>query len=141
MIVEVSKEISAPVDKVFKAWTDPNEMKKWFCRDGSEIRIQQDFRVGGQYKKEVTKGCDGKPVCVSGIYKEIVPEKKLVYTWNNDSEDHGAQNTLVTVEFIDKGKSTIVNIKHSNFITEKAFTRHNSGWQEVLNKVATAFSS
>ncbi len=125
--IEVSKELSAPVEKVFKAWTDPNHMKNWYNKNNSEIHIQQDLRVGGTYSIQVTKGCDEKPVTVSGNYLEIVPNKKLVYSWTNSSEEHYAKDTIVTVEFIDKGNTTLLKLTHTNFATETAFSAHNTG--------------
>ena len=139
MTVEVSKEISAPVEKVFKAWTDPEHMKKWYSHQGGEININQDFRVGGKYNN--TKVCDDMPATVSGTFLEIVPNKKLVYSWTNTSKKHYAKDTIVTVEFIDKGKTTQVIVKHTNFATQEAFSGHNMGWQEVLNRVAASFAS
>ena len=51
MTVEASKEISAPVERVFKAWTDPSEMKNWYQLTGpDDIQIKQDLRVGGEYR-------------------------------------------------------------------------------------------
>lgn len=140
MTVEVSKEISAPVNEVYKAWTEPEQMSKWFCiGEMAEVKVQQDLRVDGQYRLDTTKGCNHQPVLISGVFKEIIPNKKLVYSWTNNSTLHPAKDTVVTVEFIDKGKSTLIVLKHTNFAVEAAVTGHNMGWQAVLAKLADSF--
>src|SRR5262249_27595014 len=103
LAVEVSKVINAPVEKVFRAWTEPGELEKWFGGGMiTGLKVQQDASVGGQYRLD-SVGCDGKAGFVSGEYREIVPNKKLVFTWNNNKEEFPARDTLVTVEFNAKG--------------------------------------
>jgi uncharacterized protein YndB with AHSA1/START domain len=137
MTVEVSKVINAPVEKVFEAWTEPDQLSKWLRgKLATGTRAEQDVRIGGQYRIENTTGCEGKPVVVTGTYKEIVPNKKLVFTWTHSSEDFPAKDTLVTVTFVAKGNSTEVIIKHTNFATQASAERHNMGWEACLENLA-----
>src|SRR5277367_2219789 len=91
--VEVKKEIKAPAEKLFKAWTEPDQMVKWMGGNMvTSVRVDQDLRIGGQYRFSTVKP-DGKTGVTTGTYKEIIPNKKLVYTWSNDYADAPAKDT------------------------------------------------
>ena len=139
--VEVSKLISAPVDKVYQAWTDPQQMCKWFgCNNVSNVQVNQDLRVGGQYKIEALSCETNKSKSVFGTFKEIVPNKKLVFSWTNDSDEFPAHDTIVTVEFIDRSGKTEVVVRHTNFAVAHSVPGHSTGWQQCLDKLANLVS-
>ncbi len=141
MTVEVRKVINAPVDKVFKAWTDPDQISKWFlsCESTADTRIEQDVRTGGQYRID-SIGSENKNVSMTGTYQEVIPNKKLVFSWTNNSQDAPAKDTLVTVEFIAKGDGTEVILKHTNFVDQATAERHNMGWTRLLENLANLFA-
>lgn len=141
LTVEASRIINAPVEKVFKAWVEPDQFNKWFGGNYvKSVQVKQDVRVGGEYTIDSVK-CEGESCgLVTGIYKEIIPNKKLVFTWTTNSEEFPAKDTLVTVEFIARDKSTEVVIKHTNFATQPTAQRHNLGWDACLEKLAELFA-
>lgn len=142
LTVLVSKVISAPVEKVFEAWTEPAILSKWFgCNKVTSLNVENDLRVGGKYQMEANACEAGGPKLVSGEYKEIVANKKLVFTWTNSSEEFPAKDTLVTIEFHDKGGKTEVVIKHTNFAVEATRQAHNMGWTESLEKLEGHFTA
>ena len=138
LTVTVRKTVKAPVEKVFKAWTEPNQMVKWFgCDKVANVQISQDFRVGGDYRI-VGENCEGGgEVAVYGTYEEIVQNKKVVYTWNNESIEFPAQDTVVSVEFVARGDSTEILLEHTKFASENAKLGHNQGWTQSLEKFAS----
>ena len=137
IVVEVSKVINAPVEKVFKAWTEPDQLGKWLrgCAE-MDSRVEQDVRVDGQYRIECVTSCDGKFHVMTGTYKEIVPNEKLVFSWNNNYDQFPAKDTLVTVTFVARGKATEVTIKHTNFVVQTTAEGHNGGWLACLENLA-----
>jgi uncharacterized protein YndB with AHSA1/START domain len=140
LTVEVSKVINAPVERVFKAWTDPEQLKKWLGGNMiNSMTVQQDLRAGGKYKIDSIKA-DGTTGLITGAYQEIVPNKKLVFSWDNNSEEFPAKDTLVTVEFASRGKSTEVTIKHTKFVAQATAEKHNMGWTASLEKLAAILS-
>jgi uncharacterized protein YndB with AHSA1/START domain len=148
--LEISKTINAPVEKVFKAWTEPEQIAKWFgCNRVANLCVKQDLRVGGEYRIEgdyvpgmQCGGADNKgAVAIYGQYKEIVINRKLVYTWTNSSTEHPAKDTLVSVEFIDRGNTTDLVLKHTNFALPASAEGHTQGWGECLEKFASLFAA
>jgi uncharacterized protein YndB with AHSA1/START domain len=76
-----------------------------------------------------------RPALISGTYKEIVPDKKLVFTWTHSLEEF-AKDTLVTVTFVARGNGTEVIIKHTNFTAQATADKHNIGWEACLENLA-----
>ena len=70
-------------EKVWRAWTDPEAVKKWWGPGpGEPVSLAElDVRVGGRFRI-VFGGPDGKVHECAGVYKEVVPNRKLVFTWS-----------------------------------------------------------
>src|SRR6266576_5864442 len=78
--LEIKRFINAPRDRVFGAWTDPVQLKKWFGPENVQTRnLIADARVGGQFRWDCTDP-EGKQVTISGEYPELQPGKKIVFT-------------------------------------------------------------
>jgi uncharacterized protein YndB with AHSA1/START domain len=77
----LKRRLNASPARVFAAWTNPEKLKRWFAPGASQtILAESDPRVGGRYRL-VAKTPDGEEHDVSGIYREVVPNAKLVFTW------------------------------------------------------------
>jgi uncharacterized protein YndB with AHSA1/START domain len=132
LTVSVRKTVKAPVEKAFKAWTEANQMVKWFgCGRVANVQVSQDFRVGGDYRITGDEKSGGA-FAIYGTYEEIVQNKKVVYTWNNESVEFPARDTVVSVEFIARGDSTEILVEHTKFASENAKQGHNAGWTQSL---------
>jgi uncharacterized protein YndB with AHSA1/START domain len=132
------RKIPAPVDEVFRAWTEPESMRDWFAPPDKETSIAEvDLRVGGRYRigfKE--KGKDGMRV-VSGVYREIRPPHHLVFTWcwEDDPDKH---ETVVTIELRAQGSQTELRLTHVHFPSEDSRDQHNKGWIGCVNSLSNA---
>lgn len=134
--LNLKRIFSAPRDKVFKAWTDPEELKKWWGPDGyATPTAEVDLRIGGTYRFGMMKLPNGEIFYLAGTFREVRPPKRLVYTWRWEAEPERGE-TLVTVEFRDRGGSTEVVVTHELFPTEKARQDHEKGWSSCLDRLA-----
>lgn len=76
----LTRIIDAPPEKLFRAWTDPEIMKRWFVpRPWTISEVKTDLRAGGS-SVVVMKDPDGKEYPNPGIYLEVVPNQKIVFT-------------------------------------------------------------
>jgi uncharacterized protein YndB with AHSA1/START domain len=91
-----------------------------------------DLRVGGRYRITML-GPDGSERRVGGVYREIDPPAKLVYTWK--WEESAMPDSVVTVEFIDHGKSTEVVLRHDGLVDPDSRARHEHGWNGCLDNL------
>ena len=142
-ILKIKRTFAAPREKVFRAWTDPKELTRWFAPsdDYSTPLAEVDLRVGGTYRIQM-KSPDGETMTVKGTYREVVIPEKLVYTWiweggHCASEEITEERpTLVTVEFHDKGKSTDVILTHEYLPSAEERDKHSHGWTGCLNRLS-----
>jgi uncharacterized protein YndB with AHSA1/START domain len=138
--LHLKRTFAAPREKVFRVWTDPEELKKWWGPKGfSTPSGEVDLRVGGKYRLAM-KPPVGEVFYLTGTYREVRPPEKLVYTWNWEGKacegsEALAGETLVTVEFHDLGASTEVILIHELFPNEKARDAHDHGWNGCLDRL------
>jgi uncharacterized protein YndB with AHSA1/START domain len=129
----ISRTYPASVERVFKAWTDANQLGQWFApTDDYTTKANVDLRVGHEYRIAIThKG--GNVHTILGTYRLIEPPRKLVYTWR--WENGPASDTLVTVDFAPEGEATKVTITHEQFTNSEDRDKHNEGWNGCLNRL------
>lgn len=123
----------APVTAVWAAWTDPSQMKHWMGpSDGHAAEVTSDLRVGGRYRIVMHAG-DGQAHRVGGVFREVVPMRKLVYTWAWESTPE--RESLVTVELAASGEGTELLVTHQRFFDRDARDRHHAGWEVCLDRL------
>ena len=134
--LRLTRTFAAPREKVFRAWTDPEELKKWWGPPGyATPSVEVDLRAGGKYRLGMRKLPDGLIFYLAGTYREVRPPEKLVYTWQWEAKPE-LGDTLVTVEFHDRGGSTEIVLTHELFPSEKVRQDHERGWSSGLDKLA-----
>ncbi len=78
--LSITRTFAAPRERVFQAWTDPEELKKWWGPDGyTTPSAEVDLKVGGSYRFAM-KPPGGEVFFLSGEYREVRAPEKLVYT-------------------------------------------------------------
>lgn len=136
--LETSIIINAARSKVFEAWTRPEIMKKWFAPGGMTVPVAHaDARPGGSYSITM-KGEQGTPT-VTGEYREVVQDEKLVFTWGWEGDPN--DRTLVTVLFRDAGDGTEVKLKHERFASTESRDKHLQGWNGCLSSLSEYFGA
>ncbi len=93
------------------------------------------MRVGGRYRI-VMRSPDGEQHDVSGVYREVVPNEKLVFTWAWRSTPE--RESLVTVVLRSAGGGTELTLTHEQFFDEEARDKHRHGWDGCLARLANA---
>ena len=132
----VQRVIHAPRNRVFRAWTNPDEILKWFAPgDCRTLNAHIDLRVGGSYHFRVFT--HGMEMDLVGVFREIDAPSRLVYTWQfKGGPPPDMPETLVTVEFVEKDAATVVRIKHEKLPTPDVRDQHRIGWEGCLDKLA-----
>src|SRR5207237_456983 len=99
--LSIKRFIKASRDRVYAAWTDPVQLKKWFGPENVKTRnLIADVRVGGQFRWDCTDP-ECKEVTISGEYRELQPGKKIVFKCeleeNEDCKKSSRANTKTGV--------------------------------------------
>jgi len=139
--LEIKRFINAPRARVYAAWTDPAQFKQWWGPEGVQTRnFTSDACVGGKYRWDLLNQ-EGEEMTVFGEYRELVPGKKIVFTWQwDDDEAWKNVSSVVTVELVDRDGGTELRLIHEKLPSEESRDRHNEGWTSVLDKLEKFFN-
>jgi len=130
--LQLKRTFAAKREKVFQAWTDPAALKQWFVpsEEVSTQTAEVDLRVGGKYRL-VMKSSTGELYIAAGTYREVRFPEKLVFTWTFEGSALG--ETLVSLEFHDRGGSTELVLLHGFFPNKNERDKHTMGWSSCLD--------
>ena len=133
--LNLSRHYPVPPEKVWQAWTDPQALKKWWGPgpDQPVSAAELDVRVGGRFRI-VFGGADGTAHECAGVYKEVVPNRRLVFTWSWPRTTP-ERVSLVTIEFKRLPDGTRLDFLHEQFFDEQARDSHKRGWTGLLDKL------
>jgi uncharacterized protein YndB with AHSA1/START domain len=133
----LTRRLRARPEKVFAAWADPLNLVQWFAqaqaRPGS-LRAELDVRVGGRYRISWSDE-KGEYFEVGGLYREVVPNERLKFTWAWHSTPE--RESVVTVQLKPDAAGTLLIFDHELFTDETARDNHKRGWStffDVLEK-------
>ncbi|GIL41369.1 SRPBCC family protein [Roseiterribacter gracilis] len=136
----IRRRIKASPEKLFRAWTDPANIRQWWGPDdGPVLHAEADLRVGGAFRVKF-RMLDGDEHECGGTYREIVPNEKLIFTWQWLS-DADEVETLVTVLLQPDGDGTAMTFTHAQFQDEKTRDGHQAGWSGSFDKLERAFGA
>jgi uncharacterized protein YndB with AHSA1/START domain len=135
-------------EKVFRAWTDPEKLMKWYAPDGSTIYFKKiEIVTGGQFHSCISNPQFGDCWCI-GEYKEVLPNTKIVFTLINADENGNPINptkigmdpdwpgeTLVTVTFIEEYGKTKLQLRQT--VSQELATKTGAypSWLQMLSKM------
>lgn len=140
--LKITRELDAPRELVWTAWTDPAHIKEWLqLGEGMTTEsVSADLRAGGKFRIQ-QKRADGEFFTAAGTYLEVKPPERLVYTFDWEKDGGGTEfgelegnETQVTVEFRAIGKRTELVFMHEKFASAEARDRHEGGWKAWFEK-------
>jgi len=100
--IRIEREFAAPVDRVFRAWTDPELFVRWIGpRDRRTSIAEWDARTGGHWRYSVTDADGGQVASFYGSFHEVRPDERLVQTFTYEGYPDGV--SLETATFTDLG--------------------------------------
>lgn len=135
--LNLERHFAAPPERVFQALTDPAELARWWGPENHSVPVcELDVRPGGAWRT-CMRAPDGGEHCVSGVYREVVPPRRLVYTWSWDSEDGPGDETLVTLELTARDGGTDLVLTHRGFVSDELRDKHQGGWGSCFDCLDT----
>jgi len=141
--LRISRIIRAPRTKVFAAWTKPEEMKKW-CAPGdmSCTLAESELKVGGKLRVHMTApGPDGPTHKAVGEYRAVDSPSRVVYTWMWETPEGMSPETVVTMEFHERGPDSTEVIMLHELPNEESLKQHEKGWVGCFDKFETLFAA
>ena len=100
----LSRIIDAPRERVFKAWSEPKQVSRWFAPLPYTLpKCEMDFRPGGRFAMTM-RSPEGVEHPFTGVYREVVPDSRLV--WTGEFPYGPAEQMRTTITFEEQGKKT-----------------------------------
>ena len=132
--VTIVRRIKAPPAKVYAAITQPKLMMQWWSPDaGPTLSAEADVRPGGRFSI-VFRLLNGDEHNPTGVYREVVPDKKLVFTWQWQGSPEGESLVTFLLEPFDGG--TELTLIHEGLPDEQTCKSHEAGWKGLVDKLA-----
>lgn len=136
--VGINRSYRAAPEKVWRAWTEPEALSQWFGsgKPGSVTTAEIDLRVGGRYRIAFDAP-DGASHEVSGVYQEVVPQRRLVFTWAWKSTPERVSRVSIDLKPIADGigEGTELSFVHDRFFDAAARTNHQRGWLPMFDQL------
>ena len=140
--IRLEQSVAAPIEKVFAAWTNPEQMAKWWAPsdDFTTPIAEADPRVGGSYRVGMKHKDREQANVVSGQFCRVEAPNLLKFTWAWEAPKADSHETQITLEFRPDGSSTNVTLTHDRFRDEVKRQEHTQGWLGCLNQLARKLS-
>ena len=133
--VRISRNYGVAPEKVWRAWTDPQALSQWFGPGNPKVTTADvDLRVGGRYRITFL-GMSGEMNEVSGVYEEVVPQRRLVFTWAFKGTPDRVSR--VSIELTPQAGGTELRFVHDRFHDDEARTQHEFGWKHGFANLDT----
>jgi uncharacterized protein YndB with AHSA1/START domain len=136
----IERAYDVPVAQAFRAWADPKLKARWFAgsAEALDAGYELDFRVGG---REVNRGGPpGGPVYTyESEFRDIVPDERIVYTYEMYADENRISVSVATVQFHDRNSKTRLVLTEQGVFLDGLDTaaKREEGTRELLDSLAT----
>jgi len=133
----ITRIIDAPRALVFKAWTQPEHVARWWGPQGYITTFcAMDIRPGGAYRV-CMRSPQGTDHWKRGTFREIEPPERIVFTFAwEDANGQPGHELMTTVTFAEHGTKTKLTLHQALFETNERRDDHQGGWTSCLERFA-----
>jgi len=132
----ITRVFDAPRKLVFEAWTNPRHFKNWLGpKEYPAAEVDIDVRPGGKWRGRLRSIGSDPDLTLGGVYREIVPPERLVFTFAWDENGERGIETTVTVTFEDHGGKTRMTLRQTPFKSIEERDGHNYGWGSAFDRL------
>jgi uncharacterized protein YndB with AHSA1/START domain len=132
----VTRVFAAPRELVFEAWTDPAHLKNWWgpkTHPGDHISMAA--QVGRAWRNSLRSVETGEELWHGGVFREIVPPERLVFTFAWEQEGERGIETVVTLTFAEEGDKTRMTLHQAPFVSIAERDGHGEGWNSAFDRL------
>jgi len=135
-VLVITRVFDAPRTLVWKAWTEREHLVRWSGPHGFTVtHCEGDIRPGGTWRS-CLRSPEGVDHWNSGVYREIVPPERLVFTFAWEEDGKRGHETLVTVAFAEEDGRTRMTFRQAVFETVSSRDGHADGWSQAFERLA-----
>lgn len=133
----IVRDFTATAQELWRAWTDPDEAATWWHPEGVHTprgSVTIDPRVGGRYAYTMVNNATGEEYPTGGVYREVVENERLVFTWGPPDDDPDAA-PVITVSFEPLGGHTRMTFELRGFDGGPGDSFVYDGWDSALDQL------
>lgn len=131
--VTITRLLKASPERVFSAWTDPEQLLQWWGPPGVECtEAEVELSPGGRYRLANVQP-DGAEIWITGVFLEIVRPTLLHYTWTTEPVTDSSYHSEVTVTFEEVDDGTKITVLHERIADDQIRASHGAGWAGCLS--------
>lgn len=133
--LEITRIFDAPRDLVWRAWTDPQHLLRWWGPKGFKPMLwEADVRAGGKYRF-CMRSPEGNDIWNQGEYREVVPPERLVLRggWTDAAGNPTSPVMITAITLEEQGGKTRLTLHGSGFESQSARDSHYGGWNSTLD--------
>lgn len=135
-VLVIDRLFDAPRALVFRVWTAPEHLARWWAPQGFDLlETRMEVRPGGAWFRRM-RSPEGSEHVKRGVYREVVPPERLVFTYADEEDGAFGPETLVTVRFAEEGSGTRLTLRQEVFTTVALRDGHGFGWRSALDRLA-----
>jgi uncharacterized protein YndB with AHSA1/START domain len=134
--LHLEKVLPAPPERVFDAFTDPEQLRRWWGPVGFTVQSLELDAVEGAPYRIAMLAPDGDVFHIRGAFRIVEAPRRLAYTFVYEEPDPDDRETLVTVTFEPSDGGTRLVLDQQPFRTTARLELHRVGWTETLERLA-----
>jgi uncharacterized protein YndB with AHSA1/START domain len=132
----ITRTLDAAPHDVFQAWLDPVRAREWMGPRGFQAsHLESDARPGGEWRLSL-RNEHGDELWQGGVYREIVEDQRLVFTFAWDEKGRPGYETTVSVNFVPNAGKTMMTFQQGPFASMSERDGHRAGWNSTFDRLA-----
>jgi uncharacterized protein YndB with AHSA1/START domain len=136
--IRVTRVLDAPRDEVWRAWTEPAELARWWGAPGWTTRedaISVDLRVGGTMRLTSTSDEHGGEMTTTGVFTEIVEPERLAFEEASEDAWHEGARSVVTFNDLGDGRTEMI-LRSTVHMSDEVAVRAEAGLRGAIERLA-----
>jgi uncharacterized protein YndB with AHSA1/START domain len=133
--IHLEKLLPAPPERVFSAFTDSEQLRRWWGPVGFTVQSLAFDVVEGTDYRITMQPPDGDVFHIRGTFRAVEVPRRLIFTFIYEEPDPDDQETLVTLTFDPGDVGTRLVLDQGPFKTAARWALHRQGWTETLERL------
>jgi uncharacterized protein YndB with AHSA1/START domain len=133
----VTRLFAAPRELVFRAWTNPEHLARWWGpKHHPVLHVSTDARRGGAWRNCLRSIETGRELWHRGVFREVIPPERLVFTFAWEEDGERGIETLVTITLTEERGKTRLTLHQAPFQSLGERDGHGEGWNSSFDRLA-----